>query len=479
MPQSSANPTTTAASSLPNFTDPTLAPNLRTWVESANDPASDFPIQNLPLGLVEDEEGTPLLVVRVGDSLVLLDLLIHSGALADDGEDGELPDDHPMHILHAAAHHGMPLPIMQYPSCWSWARKALQKFLLDGPAGGQQMRRLREKAVRPVSEFNLVPPVWAANYTDFYASIHHAKTVGSMFRPENPLLPNYRHVPIGYHGRSSSLVGSGTEIRRPMGQTKADTAESPTFGPSQRLDYELELGCVIAGQNDVGDGVTIDEAPGRIFGFVLVNDWSARDMQAWEYQPLGPFLAKNFATSVSPWIVTAEALAPFRTTGPARDAGEPQPLEYLRGSGASTHWNLDMHLEVLIASESMRKAGTAPVRISLANFKDCMYWNFPQLITHHGSNGCNLMPGDLLASGTISGPDMQQRGCLLERTWAGHGPDGKPAPRQPIMLPTGEKRIFLEDGDEVIMRAWCQRDGYRRIGLGEVRNIVVPAKARS
>lgn len=474
-----STPYSMAASALPQLNDPTLDPSLRSWVESANDSVSDFPIQNLPLGMVEDDEGTPLLVTRIGESLVMLDLLIHSGVLQDDGADGELPETHPLHVLHAAAHHGLPSPIFQYPGCWAWARTALQKFLLAGPVGGQQIRRLREKAVRPMSEYKLAMPAWASNYTDFYASIHHAKTVGSMFRPENPLLPNYRHVPIGYHGRASSLIASGTQVRRPMGQTKADNAEVPTFGPSQRLDYELELGCVIGGNNDVGESVPMSEAPGRIFGFVLVNDWSARDMQAWEYQPLGPFLAKNFATSVSPWIVTTEALAPFRVTGPVRDAGEPQPLEYLQTSGAAAHWNLDLHLEVLILTEAMRKAGMNPQSISQSNFKDCMYWNFPQIITHHASNGCNLMPGDLLASGTISGPEASQRGCLLERTWAGHGPDGKPAPRAPIMLPTGEKRIFLEDGDEIIMRGWCQRDGYRRIGLGEIRNMVVPAKARA
>jgi fumarylacetoacetase len=316
------------------------------------------------------------------------------------------------------------------------------------------------------------------NYTDFYASKHHATNVGMMFRPDNPLLPNYKHVPIGYHGRASSIIsGSGpTLIRRPRGQTKADDAALPTFGPCKMLDYEMELGVFVGKGNDLGEPIPMGRIADHLFGLCIVNDWSARDFQKWEYQPLGPFLAKNFSTSISPMIVTMEALAPFRIPGPARDADDPKPLDYLQ---SPDDWGLDITVEVWLSSAQMREKGMKEIRLSRAAFKD-MFWTLAQMVVHHASNGCNLQSGDLLASGTISGPTREARGCLLELTWDGPpalGADGKPKPRKPIELPTGETRTFLADGDEVIMRAYCEKPGggYPRIGFGECRGRIEPA----
>jgi fumarylacetoacetase len=314
------------------------------------------------------------------------------------------------------------------------------------------------------SNAELFLPARTANYTDFYASIFHATNVGSMFRPDNPLLPNYKYVPIGYHGRASSLVPSGTAIRRPNGQT-SDANAPPQFGPSKRLDYELELGFFVSSGNALGDTIPIARAEDHLFGVCLVNDWSARDIQAWEYQPLGPFLAKNFATSLSPWVITLEALAPFRTTAFTRPADDPAPLPYLLDPADQQDGGLDLNLEVLLQSQKMRDATIAPILLSKSNFSD-MYWTLAQMITHHTSNGCNLLPGDLLASGTVSGKEKGSRGCLLELAWRG---------QEPVQLPNGETRKFLEDGDEVIFRGHCAKPGYRRIGLGECRGIVLPA----
>jgi fumarylacetoacetase len=306
-------------------------------------------------------------------------------------------------------------------------------------------------------------PAVICDYTDFYASIYHATNVGSMFRPDNPLLPNYKWLPIGYHGRASSIVPSGTAIHRPSGQIKPPDAGKPIFGPSKRLDYELEVGVFIGDGNELGHPIPINEAEQHAFGFCLVNDWSARDIQAWEYQPLGPFLAKNFATTISPWIVTMEALAPYRTRSFQRPNGDPAPLPYLDGNDNRQHGGIDLNLEVLIATKKMRDENLAPHRISRGNFRD-MYWTVAQFITHHASNGCNLQPGDLLASGTVSGPEKDSRGCLLEMTWGG---------KEPLELPSGEKRAFVEDGDEIIMRGYCEREGAARIGFGECRGTIV------
>ena len=325
---------------------------------------------------------------------------------------------------------------------------------------------LASRLLVPMAEAEMFVPAEIGDYTDFYASVHHATNVGSMFRPDNPLLPNYKHVPIGYHGRASSIVISGSPVRRPAGQLKGPNDEAPRFGPSRMLDYECEVGFYVGEGNALGEPIPIAAAERHLFGVSLVNDWSARDVQSWEYQPLGPFLAKNFATSVSPWVVTMEALAPFRAPAFARPAGDPAPLPYLTSPDDQASGGIALTLDVLIASRRMREEGVAPARVSRASFTS-MYWTPAQLLAHHASNGCNLRPGDLLASGTVSGPERDARGCLLELTWRG---------TEPITLPTGELRKFLEDGDEVILRGFCEREGARRIGVGECRGEVREAR---
>jgi fumarylacetoacetase len=286
-----------------------------------------------------------------------------------------------------------------------------------------------------------------------------------MFRPDNPLLPNYKYVPIGYHGRASSIVVSGTDIKRPKGQNRSDQDKPPVFGPCKNLDYEMEVGFFVGRGNDLGDPVSIKDAEDHIFGLCLVNDWSARDIQAWEYQPLGPFLAKNFATTVSPFVVTMEALAPFRVPAFEREADDPQPLEYLLDERNQKRGGIDLNLEVYIRTEKMRTENIEPHLLSRSNMKD-LYWTIGQMLAHHASNGCNLQTGDLIATGTVSGREKQERGCLLELTWRG---------KEPIQLPSGEERRFLEDGDEIIMRGYCEREGYRKIGFGECRGRILPA----
>jgi fumarylacetoacetase len=330
-------------------------------------------------------------------------------------------------------------------------------------AEGTAARAHADRLLVPIAKAELLLPARVSDYTDFYASVHHATNVGSMFRPDNALLPNYKYVPIGYHGRASSLVSSGTPIRRPHGQTREDSAAPPTVGPTRRLDYELEVGAFVGPGNALGSPIPIAEAEAHIAGLCLVNDWSARDIQAWEYQPLGPFLAKSFATTVSPWVVSLAALAPFRARAYARPEGDPAPLPYLHDATNEDAGGFAITLEVLISSAQMRADGKRPMRISIGSFTS-MYWTLAQLVTHHASNGCNLQPGDLLASGTVSGDTPESRGCLLERTWRG---------TEPLALPSGESRRFLEDGDEVILRGWCEREGYRRIGFGECRGTIV------
>ena len=332
-----------------------------------------------------------------------------------------------------------------------------------------RMRRLRQKALRSIDGISFLHPLIIGDYTDFYASKHHATNVGAMFRPDNPLLPNYKHIPIGYHGRSSSIVLSGTAIRRPRGQTKADDAAAPTFGPCKMLDYEMELGIYIGAGNNLGEPTTMAAVRGQLFGMCIVNDWSARDIQKWEYQPLGPFLAKSFSTTISPCIVTMAALEPFRVAGPERDADDPKPLDYL---STDEPWGYDITVEVWLASKQMRDEGKPAIMLSRGHFRR-MFWTVAQMVIHHSSNGCDLHAGDLLASGTISGPEKSARGCMLELTWDGNGPDGKPKPRIPVQLPTGEMRTFLADGDEVTMKAYCEREGFRRIGFGECRGVIV------
>jgi fumarylacetoacetase len=434
----------------------THAPELASWVESAQDPATDFPIQNLPFGVFRRRGAreAPRVGVAIGDRVLDVSAARDAGLLA--GGDAVAAAER----CRFSALNGL---MALGPRHWSALRLALSRLLRAGGDAADAVRRdpaLGERLLVPMADAELLLPAEVGDYSDFYASVHHATNVGSMFRPDNPLLPNYKWVPIGYHGRASSLVPSGTPVRRPHGQTKAPDAEAPTFGPSRSLDYELEVGIFVGPGNQLGTPIPIADAERHVFGLCLVNDWSARDLQTWEYQPLGPFLAKSFATTVSPWVVTLEALAPFRAPAFARPAGDPEPLPYLRQQGMP---GVDLTLEVALRSARMREAGAPPAPVSRGNFRD-MYWTIGQLIAHHASNGCNLRPGDLLASGTVSGPTRDARGCLLELTWRG---------AEPLTLPGGEMRRFLDDGDEVVLRGWCERDGARRIGFGECVGVVV------
>lgn len=430
--------------------DETHDPAARSFVASANAAGCDFPIQNLPFGaFTNGQNRAPSLCVAIGDQLFSLATAVDRGLLDEfDSEIRELCADSCLNPLMALGDtHGRAL------------RRAIFRLLReDSPR-----RKEVAACLCPQSAIKLVSAVRIENYTDFYASVHHATNVGALFRPENPLLPNYKWVPIGYHGRASSIVLSGTPVRRPRGQIKL--AEQPEYLPSRQLDYEVEVGALIGIGNELGEPIAINDACEHIFGLCLVNDWSARDVQSWEYQPLGPFLGKNFATTISPWVVTAEALAPFRTAAEARPSGDPQPLAYLDAEEDRSYGGFDVTVEVLLQSEAMRACGEPPMRLSCGSLSQ-MYWTFAQMVAHHTSNGCDLRPGDLLASGTISGPGAGSRGCLLEITRRG---------AEPIRLPDGTERAFLHDGDEVILRAYCQRPGAARIGFGECRGIVLPA----
>ncbi len=433
--------------------DHTHDPAVQSWVDSARRPGADFPIQNLPLGVFRRRarpDGARL-GVAIGDEVVDLNRAAGQGLLA-----GFQPE------LQAAIAARTLNPLMALGrGAATELRHRLFALLRDGASD----RQATSECLVPVETVELLVPADIGDYTDFYASIFHATNVGSMFRPENPLLPNYKYVPIGYHGRASSIVPSGTAVRRPMGQIKEGQAPDPVFGPSRSLDYECEIGAYLCGANPLGTEVPMAQAESRLFGICLLNDWSARDIQSWEYQPLGPFLAKNFATSVSPWVVTMDALAPFRVSSFDRPAGDPDPLPYLHAEADRRGGGIDVAVEVLLSSVQMRTDGLPPVRLSVGRLAT-MYWTFAQLVAHHASNGCNLRPGDLLGSGTISGPTQDSRGCLLEMTWRG---------AEPITLPTGELRRFLLDGDEVILRGACEREGAARIGLGECRGIIAAA----
>jgi fumarylacetoacetase len=421
-------------------------PALRSWVSEANDPTGDFPIQNLPYGSVQGS-----VAVRIGQRALRLQDALDAGLFVKKlSSDDDFQNAIDMAWVNGVAELS--------PEQQDLLRKNLAYFLADGSPARAKVERMLVDA----DDADDAPFV-VGDYTDFYASIHHATNVGSMFRPDNPLLPNWKHLPVGYHGRASSIIPSGQPIVRPKGQTVSSDDGPPSFGPSRLLDYELEVGFFVGVGNELGETVPIADAWRRIFGFVLVNDWSARDIQKWEYQPLGPFLAKNFATSVSPWVVVREALEPFRVPGPPRGAQDPAPLPHL-SHAADT--NLDITLEVSIASEKMRDAGTAPTLVSRGSFRD-MFWTPAQMLAHHASNGCNMQIGDLLASGTVSGPTKDSRGCLLERTWRG---------TEPITLGDGTERKFLQDGDEVVMRGFCEKPGRPRIGFGECRGIVLPAR---
>jgi fumarylacetoacetase len=432
-------------------------PNLKSWVESANDPNTDFPIQNLPFCQffhprmkIWKQVG-----VAIGDSILDIDGVKDLGLLAtlDPASD---------HLLGASLH------LVAYSGhADGESRKALRKRISE-ILSDEQYRGAISPHLYPrfESEFFLPCDDEIGDYTDFYCSIFHATNVGSMFRPDNPLLPNYKYVPIGYHGRASSIVISGTDIKRPKGQNRSDAEKPPVFIPCKNLDYEMELGFFVGQGNELGQPIPISEAEEHIFGMCLVNDWSARDIQAWEYQPLGPFLAKNFATSISPFVVTMEALAPFRTSAFQRGREDPQPLDHLNDKQNQKLGGLDINLEVYVQTEKMRNEKIEPHLLSRSNTKD-LYWTVGQMLTHHASNGCNLQTGDLIATGTVSGKEKSERGCLLELTWRG---------TEPIELPSGETRRFLEDGDEVIMKGFCEREGFRRIGFGECRGRIVPAE---
>jgi fumarylacetoacetase len=424
--------------------DPTTAPDLRSWMPVA--PTSHFPIQNLPYGIFQPRSGgRPRAGVAIGEAILDVAALDEKGLLHHPLLHGREFFDRP--TLNAFLAAGRPT--------WRAARERISHLLRADEPTLRDNAPIREQVLVPRTKADLLLPVEIGDYTDFYSSREHATNVGTMLRgPENALMPNWLHLPVAYHGRASSVVVSGTDVRRPSGQSKPADATRPIFGPSRSLDFELEMGVFIGPGNALGQPIPIGQAAEHLFGMVLVNDWSARDIQAWEYVPLGPFLAKNFATSISPWIVPMDALAPFRTYGPTQD---PTPLPYLRTAGAEA---FDIQLEVWLQSERMHD----PQRICASNFK-YLYWSVTQQLAHHTVNGCNLRPGDLLASGTLSGPAPDSYGSLLELAWRAS---------KPIRLANGEQRSFLQDGDRVTMTGWCQGDGYR-VGFGEVTGKILPA----
>ena len=437
--------------------DRTHEPALRSWVTSANDGTTDFPIQNLPYGVFRRAGRDERARVGIAIGAEILDVTAACAA----GVYGGLAEAAAAACAAPALNDLMALGHEH----WSALRAQTSEFLRAGGDGEAGNAKRGDPLLVSMAGAELFVPARIGDYTDFYASVHHATNVGSMFRPDNALLPNYKFVPIGYHGRASSIVASGTRVRRPNGQVKGATDAPPAYGPSQSLDYESELGMFVGPGNSLGEPVPIASAAEHLFGVCLVNDWSARDIQTWEYQPLGPFLSKSFATTVSPWVVTMEALAPFRAPAFARPAGDPAPLPYLSDPVDQEQGGLEITLEVWLRTQRLRDGGAPAVRLSRASFTG-MYWTVAQLLAHHASNGCNLRPGDLLASGTVSGPSKDARGCLLELTWRGS---------EPLTLPDLETRTFLEDGDEVIMRGYCERDGATRIGFGVCAGEVVAA----
>jgi fumarylacetoacetase len=415
--------------------DETHDPALRSWVESANEPGCDFPIQNLPLGVFRRKRSAekPRGGAAIGDRILDLAALgVKTGP-----------------TLNGLAAAGRP--------AWRKLRRGLSRALSDA-----RNRKKLERHLIPMSKAEMLLPLGIGNYTDFYTSSFHATNVGRMLRPDNPLLPNFKWLPVAYHGRASSVVVSGTPVTRPKGQAKAADQAAPAFGASRRLDYEAELGFVIGPGNPLGKPIALKHALDHVFGVVLLNDWSARDIQAWEYQPLGPFLAKNFATTISPWVVTLDALEPFRAPAFARPDGDPAPLPHLQDEADQHEGMYAVEVEMHMLSRAMRAARLSPMRLSRGNFATS-YWTPAQMVAHHSSNGCNLQPGDLLGSGTISGPAPDSVGAMIELTQGG---------KNPVWLPTGEARAFVEDGDEVIERGRCARAGYVSIGFGEASAMV-------
>ncbi|MCQ4160303.1 fumarylacetoacetase [Roseomonas sp. GC11] len=431
--------------------DATHDPALRCWVAGAEGHA-DFPIQNLPFGIFTPPgESTPRGGVAIGDSILDLSAALRAGLFSGSAE------------MAARAAAGETLNA--FLALGAAPRRALRARLSAILAEGSPDRKRAEPCLHAAADCAMHLPARIGDYTDFYVGIHHATHVGRVFRPDNPLLPNYKYVPIGYHGRASSLRVSGTPVRRPRGQIKGPDDAAPRFAPCERLDYELELGVWIGTGNRLGEPVPIARAAEHVAGYGLLNDWSARDIQAWEYQPLGPFLAKNFASTLSAWVVTPEALAPFRVPQPARPEGDPAPLPYLLDAADQRAGAFDLDLEVLISTPAMREGGLAPHRLALSNTRH-MYWTVAQMVAHHTSGGCDLNPGDLLGSGTLSAPEAGGFGSLLESTRGG---------REPVALPSGETRRFLEDGDEIILRARAAREGAAPVGFGECRARILPA----
>ena len=434
--------------------DETHSPARRSWVASANEHA-DFPIQNLPLCVFATTEGAARGGVAIGDEIFDLAAALELGLF--DGLAGR------------AAEAACGATLNPLFALGREARVALRRRLgdiLDADGRDRaKVEALRSRLIHRADDCRLELPAAIGDYTDFFAGIHHATNAGKLFRPDNPLLPNYKYVPIGYHGRASSIAVSGATLRRPSGQRKPSTETAPSFGPSRSLDYELELGVWIGPGNELGTPVAIADAASHIAGFCLLNDWSARDIQAWEYQPLGPFLGKSFLTTISPWVVTPEALAPFRMAQAPRPAGDPAPLPYLLDAADQAAGALDIELEVFLLTPGLKSKGFGPQRLSVGNARH-LYWTVAQLVTHHSSGGCNLRAGDLFGTGTISAPEDGGLGSLLEISGGG---------RRPIELPSGETRRFLEDGDTVLMRARCRRQGFATIGLGECRGTIAAA----
>ncbi len=420
--------------------DDTHDPKRISWVTSANR-HRDFPIQNLPFGLFSPPNEAARPGVAIGDQIIELQALVAASLTR------EVPND-----LH---------DVLATPALRKALRRQLSRLLSD-----PMFRDVAEPYLHAAADCRMHLPTRIGDYTDFYVGIHHATKVGALFRPDNPLLPNYKHVPIGYHGRASSIRVSGEPVVRPRGQTKAPDADAPSFGPSKRLDFELELGVWVGSGNDLGDPIAIADAPNHIGGFCLLNDWSARDFQAWEYQPLGPFLAKNFHTTISAWVITPEALAPFRAAQMPRPEGDPKPLPYIWEEKDQAEGGLSVNLEVLLQTAKMREHGLAPVPLTQSHTQ-YMYWTVAQILTHHASNGCNLQPGDLLGTGTLSGPTPESSGSLLELSEGG---------KKPVTLPNDETRTFLDDGDELILTARATAEGFVSIGFGDCRGRIVSAR---
>jgi fumarylacetoacetase len=431
--------------------DETHDPALRSFVASANAPDGDFPIQNLPYAVFRRRGDDARVGVAIGAAL--LDI----AAVAD------LMDDVAAGAARACASPHLNALMERGPQAWAALRMGLSRLLRSDAA----QRTAVERHLTPTADAELLLPVQIRNFTDFFASIFHATNTGRLFRPDNPLLPNYKYVPVAYHSRASSVRVSGTPVRRPCGQTKRPDDAAPVYRASRNLDYELELGFYIGTPSPLGEAVPIAAAADHVFGYCLLNDWSARDIQAWESQPLGPFLAKNFATTVSPFVVTAAALAPYRTAAYARPQGDPAPLPHLVAAKDQAEGGLDIVMEAFLLTAKMRGAGDEPFRLSRGSFAD-VYWTVAQMIAHHASNGCNLETGDLMASGTVSGPQRESWASLIELTRRG---------TEPIALPNGETRAYIEDGDEIIFRGHCAKAGFARLGFGECRAVIAPAAA--